>query len=63
LYELGPSAWLERVRDNCKDVTILSHAAAFFDRWDKEFAIQLIESVRQIEPGNSRLLRDREALF
>ncbi len=63
LYELVSAAWLEHVHDDCKDVTILSHAAAFFTMRNKEFAIQLIERAREIEPLNNKLLRDLAHIY
>ena len=63
LYELLNSAWLEHVKDDCKDVTILSHAAAFFTMRNKELAIQLIERAREIEPLNNNLLRDLAHIY
>lgn len=63
LYELGRSAWLEHVHEDCRDVAILSHAAAFFTRWDRDFASQLVERARKIDPGNNRLLRDLAHIY
>ncbi|MBP6744621.1 hypothetical protein KA344_05275 [bacterium] len=58
LYEIGRSAWLEHVHDDCADVTILSHASKFFLLRDNEFAVSLIERARKIEPANQILLED-----
>jgi len=63
LYELGRSAWLEHVHEDCNDVAILSNAAAFFTRWDREFAVQLVERARKIEPANNRLLLDLAHIY
>ena len=63
LDELLKAAWMEHVDDDCKDVTILSHAAAFFSMRHKELAIQLIERARKIEPSNNILLRDLAGIY
>ncbi|MDP3506490.1 MAG: hypothetical protein Q8T09_00740 [Candidatus Melainabacteria bacterium] len=63
LYEILKSAWMEHVTEDCKDITILSHAAAFFTMRHKELAIQLIERAREIEPSNNKLLRDLAGIY
>jgi tetratricopeptide (TPR) repeat protein len=63
LYELGRSAWLVHVHEDCEDVAILANATAFFSLWDNEFAIQLIERARKIEPANKQLLRDLSNIY
>lgn len=57
LYAKGKTAWLEIVQEDCDNVTIFSHAAAFFCMWDRELAVDLIERARQIEPANNKLLQ------
>lgn len=63
LDELLKAAWMEHVDDDCNDVTILSHAAAFFRMRHKELAVQLIERARKIEPSNKMLLRDLAHIY
>lgn len=63
LYEIGKSAWLEHVDDDCVDVTILSHATWFFYMRDKQKAAELIERARVIEPHNQEHLEDLASLY
>jgi tetratricopeptide (TPR) repeat protein len=63
LYEIGKSAWLEHVDDDCDDASILSRAASFFSMRDKQRAAELIERARTIEPSNPRHLDDLASLY